>query len=297
MQPKIISAIGTPLTDDEQLHAEGLELQLADHWNYGIHGILVGGTMGAMQLLTNDTYEQLVRRSIELWAGHGEILVGAGDAGFARSRDRIEFLNQFAIDGVAILTPYFWGFSQEELITYYKALADVSKAPIYLYDLPALTGTKITMETMAELAKHPNIAGAKVSCDAPFQRALVDELGDSFRVIVAQPELVDMMMHHGIPEHLDGVWSIHPGWIMALARHAADGDWDKAAEIQRSITKLRNLIVQRGFSVYTNFMNARGIPGRFAPLPFKPLTQVEHEALLKEPIVAKFIAENPLKAG
>ena len=50
-----ITAIGTPLTEDECLHEEGLEIQLADQWNHGINGILVAGTMGAMQLLTNDT--------------------------------------------------------------------------------------------------------------------------------------------------------------------------------------------------------------------------------------------------
>ena len=101
-----ITAIGTPLTEDEALHEQGLEAHLADQRNSHIDGILVGGTMGAMQLLTEETYRRLVRRAVELWAGHGEIFVGAGDTGLARTRERILFLNQFQIDGVAVLAPY-----------------------------------------------------------------------------------------------------------------------------------------------------------------------------------------------
>ena len=96
-----ITAIGTPLTKDEKLHEEGLRAQLEDQWNSGIDGILVAGTMGAMQLLSDQTYRTLVERSVELSAGKGEVMVGAGDAGFARSRDRILFLNNLKIDGVA----------------------------------------------------------------------------------------------------------------------------------------------------------------------------------------------------
>jgi len=107
-QSYFITAIGSPLTADEQLHKEGLEIQLADQWNHGIDGILVAGTMGAMQLLTNETYRRLIERAVSLSAGRGEILVGAGDAGFTRSKNRIEYINQFKVDGIAVLTPYFW---------------------------------------------------------------------------------------------------------------------------------------------------------------------------------------------
>ena len=46
-----INAICTPLTEDESVHSEGLAAHLADQWEHGIEGVLVGGTMGMMQLL------------------------------------------------------------------------------------------------------------------------------------------------------------------------------------------------------------------------------------------------------
>ena len=297
-KPYFITAIGTPLTEDEELHQEGLALELTDQWSAGIDGLLVAGTMGAMQLLADQTYRQLIERSVELSKGRGEILVGVGDAGFTRTRDRIMFTNQFKIDGVAVLAPFFWKFGQSELVEYFTSLADISKAPLYLYDLPPVVGTKLSMETVLKLSKHPNIRGIKASCEIEFIRSLSDRVGDSFRIIIASPFLVDMLLRFGLCNHLDGMWSLAPRWTVEIGRCAARGDWQGAAESQRKMTELKEVpIVSYGFSAFTDIMNARGIPGRFAPRPFPSLSQQRREQLLGEPIVQRLIKEDPAPAS
>ena len=89
----LTTAIGTPLTDDEQLHEEGLRIHLADQWNAGISGIFVAGSMGMMQLLRDETYRRLVEVAVTLSEGRGEIFAGAGDTSLARTRDRLQFLD------------------------------------------------------------------------------------------------------------------------------------------------------------------------------------------------------------
>lgn len=292
---KFTTAIGTPLTEDEQLNEEGLSMHLTDQDNHGICNILVAGSMGAMQLLTDETYQQLIKSSIELWSGKGEILVGAGDAGFARSRDRILFLNNYKIDGIAVLAPYFWKFGQKELVDYYSQLADVSKAPLYLYDLPQVTGTKIAIDTFLQLAKHPNVVGAKVSGDFAFSRQLIDSVDENFRIIVAQPNITDMLLKHGVSDQLEGIWAITPGWLAGLVKAAEKGDFKVAAQYQQKITAVRNLLAKYGFAAFTNMMNARDIQGYFTPLPFARLTEEQNKQLLNEPIVKQLIKEDSVK--
>jgi dihydrodipicolinate synthase/N-acetylneuraminate lyase len=296
-KPYFISAIGTPLTEDEQLHEKGLEMELADHWNHGIDGVLVAGTMGAMQLLTDKTYRTLIESAVHFTAGRGEVLVGAGDAGYSRSKERIEYINQFKVDGIAVLTPYFWKFSQELLVEYYRSLADVAKSPLYLYDLPIVTGTKISTETFLELAKHPNIRGAKLSCDVDFVRQLIDHVDDSFRIIVAAPNLIDVLLKFGINEHLDGMWSILPGWTVALGQCVVKGDMEGAAKYQQQITEVRNLLAKYSFSAFTTMMNARGLPGKYAPRPFIPLSEVKKQELLQIPVIRQMIEQDRERFG
>ena len=81
--------------------------------------------MGLLQLLREETYAQLIEESVPLCRGQGELLIGVGDAGFARTADRIRYTNRFAIDGVVVVTPYLVRFQREELKDYFLGLADV----------------------------------------------------------------------------------------------------------------------------------------------------------------------------
>jgi 4-hydroxy-tetrahydrodipicolinate synthase len=284
--PHIISALGTPLTESESLHEDGLAAHLADQWDHGIGGVLVAGTMGLMQLLSDQTYQELVRRSVDFSAGRGEVMIGAGDCSFARTKARIDYLNGLKIDGVVVLTPYFVRFSQAELISYYRALADVARAPLYLYDLPQRTGCKIELATALELAKHPNIRGIKCSDEPGYAREIIDAAGPEFRVVIAQPVLMDAFLRCGITEHLDGMYAIAPQWAMGIAREAQRENWDAAARFQQRLNKLRGVVGAYGaFQTMTAVLNARGIAGNYAPRPYRPLDAAQREALLSDPIV------------
>src|SRR5262249_18911196 len=225
-QTYLCAAIGTPLDRDENLHVDGLLAHLQDQAQARVDGVLIGGTMGTMPLLTNRTYEQLVRVGVEEWIRYGEVLVGVGDLSFARTRERIHFVNELRIDGAVVLTPFFLPYSQSELAQYFEAVAAESRAPIYLYDLPQRTGVVLEVETVLRLAEHPNIAGIKCSGDMGQVRRLIDAVeGSSFRVIVAQAPLIDVLLRAGIGEHVDGIYCILPRLARGIFDAAAQGDW------------------------------------------------------------------------
>jgi 4-hydroxy-tetrahydrodipicolinate synthase len=290
IRPTLIAAIGTPLTKTDGLHREGLESHLADQWNSGMSGVLVAGTMGAMQMLTDATYRQLVDSAIEFSRGKGEIMVGAGDTSFGRTREKIRFLNDRKIDGAVVLSPYFIRFSQNELIDYFQSLAEISKHPLFLYDLPILTGTKLELETVQQLSQHPNIRGIKCSGDFSATRQLLDSISADFRVIVAQADLVDVLLRHGVREHLDGVFSLAPLWIKAIERAASQSDWATAAHCQQQLSGLLRILKKYGvFQVFSLLANARGISGNFAPPPFRRLSEAEQAAVMNEPVAKNLI--------
>lgn len=291
-KPYFISAICTPLTNTDQLHDEGLGAHLNAQWDAGIHGVLVAGTMGLMQLLPDETYKKLCSRSIELSKGRGEVMIGAGDAGLSRTLARVEYLNTLkGVDGVVVLSPYFIQFSQPELISYFRAIADVSKAPVYLYDLPQRTRSKIELPSVLELAKHPNIKGIKCSDEIASTRQLIDAVGEGFRVIVASPLLVDALLKFGINEQLDGMFALAPRWTMSLGMAAQAQDWKLAAHYQQKIIKLLHTLAKPGiFAAATTLLNASGIGGKLGPRPFAMLDETSARKLLDEPIIKECLS-------
>lgn len=291
---RITSAICTPLTQDETLHQVGLTLHIEDQWQAGITSLLVGGSMGQMQLLTDQTYHHLVEHAIEISNGRFELLIGAGDTGFARTRARIQWLNRLPIDGVVVLAPYMYPFSQSELIDYYRALADEARAPLYLYDLPQVTNTPLNLETVQTLSEHPNIAGIKCSADAGHGRKLHASLhGESFRVIVAQCDLFDMLLRCGIHDHLEGMFAVAPTWTMRLVHHATKDEWHEATGYQHALTQLKHTVLRYGMPAVTVLLNERGIPGHVVARPARQLSDSERTAFCAEPIVRRWLHEAP----
>ncbi|MCC6683049.1 MAG: dihydrodipicolinate synthase family protein [Phycisphaeraceae bacterium] len=294
MTVRIIAAIGTPLTPDERLHVDGLSLQLERLWAAGIHGIFAAGTLGVMPMLTDDTYRELIEKAVHLVQGRGELFVGASDQSLARTQQRIAYINQFKVDGVVALPPFFMRFSQQELIGYYRALAEASRAPVYLYDLPQRTHLSLDNRTVLTLAEHPNIVGIK--CSGPIEQArqLIDQLARReirFRVVVAQPDHLHNLVEDGVTDHLDGIYTLAPRWTVQIAQTPSSSNREGIRQLQTDLIELRDVMRRHGsLSAFTVLMNACGVPGCYAPQPFRKLTPTEIDALFEQPVVQKFLA-------
>ncbi len=291
MKTHVISAICTPLKDDDSLHVDGLAAHLDDQWRHGIGGVLIAGSMGLMQLLDDAAYRDLVRHGTQLAHGRGEVLVGAGDTSFKRTLERIQYVEQFDMDGIVVLSPFFYTLGQADLIAYFQRLADQSRKPLYLYDLPVATKTSLQLETVLQLAKHPNIRGIKCSGEWTATRRLMDRVGGDFRVVPAQCDILDMLIRCGVHENLDGIYAILPDLTAGIVEAAERGDYSLAAVQQGKLTEFRQLLLTKYplFPACSAVLNARGIPGKVHPNPIKSLEPGQLEQLLNEPLVRELL--------
>jgi dihydrodipicolinate synthase/N-acetylneuraminate lyase len=296
---RFITAIGTPQTDDAQLHSKGLAQHIEDQAQGGIDGLLVAGSMGTMPLLTDQTWRDLLRKSIELGRGRFEMLVGATDLGTARAIERIRFVNTLdGIDGVVVLAPGLYKYSQTQYIDYFTNLADMSRYPLYLYDLEPLTGVHLPVETVLTLSKHKNIAGIKLSANVPESLRLHRQLdGAPFRLIISEPVLSDMLFRQGHEEHLDGIYVFAPHWAAALVAAAKRDDWVEAAIWQRKLSDIKELFLTLPIGpLFTGLMNLRGIKGIFMPKPFELPDEAFIETLKQLPVVEELLATTTAQA-
>jgi len=290
--PYLITAIGTPLTDNDELHRQGLAAHLDDQSNHGIDAVLVGGSMGYMQMLRDETYHELIRHSVDHWASRGELLVGVGDASLGRTLDRIKLVNEHKVDGVVALTPAMWPLKPQELLDHYRALADASRAPVFLYDLPVLTGVAISQELALQILEHPNIGGIKCSGAYDLGRTLLDRQPEGKRVVVAQPLMIDTLVRDGVKEHLDGVFGLAPMWVRQIADDAHAGRYEQARAGQKRVNALLHLLRQNVAGNFTALLNARGIPGRYAPRPLRMLDDAAREQFLDNQLVQQVLTDH-----
>jgi 4-hydroxy-tetrahydrodipicolinate synthase len=284
----VITALGTPLNSREDLHEEGMRQQIRMQLRAGVNGLLVAGSMGAMQLLKDETFTQAVAVAADEVHGQVPLIAGCGDTSFERTRARIRSVEPLGVDAVALVPPFFFRFSSAELLAYFRDLAGLTDLPVFLYDNPTWTKHSLDFDLVVGLSKTPNIVGLKASGDLLTLRRLAHQFNDSsdFAILSGQSPFFDASLRFGARGIVEGLFAVAPELGLEIWGSHQSRDWEAAGEAQRKLLRLISIVeVDSAFAGFTAAMNHRGIPGNFAPRPFAPITPEGREkvgAILRE---------------
>jgi 4-hydroxy-tetrahydrodipicolinate synthase len=144
-------AMVTPFLADGSVDYNALEKTVEHLINGKVEYIVVMGTTAESATLTK---EEKQNKRIPLVAGIG----GNNTA------EVVEAVAHFDLNGyeaVLSVVPYYNKPTQEGIYQHYKAIADTSKLPIILYNVPGRTGVTMSAATTLRLATHKNIIATK----------------------------------------------------------------------------------------------------------------------------------------
>ncbi len=131
------------------------------HIDQGSHALVPCGTTGESPTLTHDEHMQLVKRCVDITAGRIPVIAGAGSNSTKEALDFTHHAREVGADAALIVTPYYNKPTQEGLYQHYKTLAESVDLPIVIYNIPGRCIIDMHVDTMARLAKLPNIIGVK----------------------------------------------------------------------------------------------------------------------------------------
>ena len=176
----VIPAIITPFTSERNVDFAGLERQAAHLTGHDIAGIFVAGTTGeGYELSTSEKIE--VYRKVKAIAKSNQKLIAAClKPTTYQVIEEMKAMASLEPDYMVAVTPYFGQLSQEAIVHHFRELANISPAPLIIYDIPGRTANKILLDAVLELAQHPRIVGIKDSSGEfnGFSRGLVLSLED-----------------------------------------------------------------------------------------------------------------------
>ena len=148
--------------------------KLVQHYaGCSVAGFVACGSTGEAAAL--DEAEQLaVLTTIVAAAGKLPVVMGLSGYHLQQTVDWVRTLGRFPLAGVLVPAPHYIRPPQAGLLHWFTTLADASTAPLLIYDIPYRTGVKLQLETLLQLAAHPNIVGIK-DCggDAAKTHALI----------------------------------------------------------------------------------------------------------------------------
>ena len=127
----------------------------------GTHGLVPVGTTGESPTLSHDEHKRVVEWCVDEARGRVPVIAGAGSNSTSEAISLAQHAEEAGASAVLVVTPYYNKPTQEGLYLHFTAIADAVDLPIIIYNIPPRSVIDMSVETMARLAKHPNIVGVK----------------------------------------------------------------------------------------------------------------------------------------
>ncbi|MBR2305596.1 MAG: dihydrodipicolinate synthase family protein [Fibrobacter sp.] len=241
----VIPPMVTPLAEDGGLDVEGVPRLVEHILAGGVHGLFLLGTTGEATDLPYAVRRELVQRVCGQVGGRVPVLVGITDTVIDESLRLAEYAADCGANALVAAPPYYFAAGQPELVDYYRNLADRLPLPLFLYNMPAQVKVSIDVQTVVELAKHPNIIGLKDSSgNIGYFNACRYAMRDrqDFRIFIGPEEAMGEVVLMGAAGGVAGGANLFPRTFVDLYDAATAKDVDKVRSLQERIMHVSSLI-------------------------------------------------------
>jgi 4-hydroxy-tetrahydrodipicolinate synthase len=233
-----IPALVTPFRDealDEETYKAFVEWQIAE----GSHGLVPAGTTGESATLRPDEHRRVIEICVEAAAGKVPVIAGCGSNDTAHAITLTKVAKDCGADAALHVPPYYNRPNQEGIYAHLSAIAEAVDIPIILYNVPARTVTDIAVETMARLAKLPNVVAVK---DATGNLARVSAqraaCGEDFIQLSGNDDMALGFMAMGGRGCVSVTANVAPRLCADMQNACISGDWDEALRLQDKLYPL-----------------------------------------------------------
>ena len=206
---EVITAMVTPFNNNRQVDYEKVEI-LAKHLVHnGSDAILVAGTTGESPTLTHEEELEILSTVKRATENNAKVVMGTGSNSTETAIQMSKKAEKEGADAILSVVPYYNKPSQAGMIAHFSAIAESTKLPIILYNIPGRTGVNMAVETVAELAnKYQNIVALKQS---------FGDLDAVSELKLACPE--DFMIYSGDDSLILPMLSLGADGVISVASH------------------------------------------------------------------------------
>lgn len=255
------------------------------HIQSGSHGITITGTTGEPAALSFDERKQIIRLAVEASNGRIPVMAGTGSVHHDDTMALTKYAEEVGADAAVVIVPYYIKPSQEGLYRHFKTVADSTRLPVMLYNIPGRGGANLEPETTVRLAKDcPNIIGVKES-NKDFEHVArvfhqTRDLGREFGIYSGIELLTFPILALGGAGMVSATGNVMPKETAELFDLCEAGKWDEARELHYYLTPINDAMFFETNPVPAK--TALGMMGRIDPevrLPLAPLSEANEKRL------------------
>ena len=279
----VFPALLTPFNEKEELDLDMFEKNLAAQVAAGVHGIIIGGSLGEASTITEKEKEELVEFSVEYLNENIPVILNIAESTTRDAVQQAANARKWGADGIMLLPPMRYKTDDRETITYFKKVAESTDLPIMIYNNPPDYKIDTRPDMFDELVECENITALKESSrDVTNLARMKNRFGDRFKILCGVDTLAMEELCLGADGWVAGLVDAFPKETVAIYNLVKAGKIDEATKIYRWFMPLLELDIHSKLVQYIKLAATQtGIGSEYVRAPRLTLAGEERERILK----------------
>ncbi len=277
------TALVTPFRKDGSVDEAAVRTLARRQIDGGVHFLSPVGTTGEAPTLSHSEKLRVIELVVEENNGRLPVLAGAGGYDTRETIALIRDIEKVGADGILSVTPYYNKPTQEGLYQHYKAIAESTRLPIILYNVPARTGVNIDVATTVRLSAIENIIGVKEASGNVVQMSeIFAQAPSDFILLSGDDPLTVAAMAVGGRGVISVASNVAPSEMAQIVEMAERGDYAGARKLHSWLLPLCQVnFVESNPIPVKAAMAAMGLLEEIYRLPLVPPSAASRDKVLR----------------
>lgn len=272
----VMAALLTPFDGQQKLDKESLRRLVRFNLRQGVDGLYVGGSTGEAFVQSGTERQEALEIVAEEAKGKMTLIAHVGCVSTLESQQLARAAVGYGYDAVSAVTPFYYPFSFEEHCAHYQAIIESADGlPMVVYNIPALSGVKLTLDQINTLVTLPGVGALKQTSGDLFQMEQIRRAHPDLVLYNGYDEIFASGLLAGADGGIGSTYNIM-GWrYQGMVAALKVGDVAKAQQLQCECNKVIDLLIKtgvfRGLKTVLHYMDVVSVP--LCRKPFAPVDE------------------------
>ncbi len=235
-------AITTQFDENHQLDLKTFQKNLDAQIEAGVHGIILGGTLGEASTITAEERGLLLETTLSKTKGRIPVIMNIAEQATKEAVRLAEQAEAEGASGLMLLPPMRYKATDTETVEYFSSVATGTSLPIMIYNNPVDYKIEVTLDMFEQLSKFKNINAVKESTrDTTNVTRMINRFGDRFSILCGVDTIALECLMMGATGWVAGLVDAFPEETVAIYAYCKAGEWEKAREVFRWFLPLLEL--------------------------------------------------------
>lgn len=238
----VMPAITTQFDAQGNLDISAFKKNLSYQIKAGVHGIILGGTLGEASTLTSEEKKQLLATTLAEVNGSIPVIMNIAEQSTTEAVRLAQEAENEGASGLMLLPPMRYKATDQETVAYFSEIASATKLPIMIYNNPVDYKIEVTLEMFEALKPFKNITAVKESTrDVTNVTRMINRFGDRFQILCGVDTIAMETLLMGAKGWVAGLVDAFPEETVAIYTYCKVGEIEKARSIFRWFLPLLEL--------------------------------------------------------